>query len=102
MHITGSAPVRNAARLAWKTATGSCVLPDRNSPTNHQRAGAPTWYKVVGLDGFSKVYNSTQYDRYVGRIRAISDANLKKKGNFWTLSPQPYKWRKKTAREAVG
>src|SRR5690349_16968727 len=50
MHSTGSHPAACSARVALNTDTGSCVLPDRNSPTNHQMAGAPTWYWCLMLN----------------------------------------------------
>lgn len=56
--------------------------------------GTPTWYTVVGLEGFARITSNPPLDAYSRKVRDISD-KFAKKGSFKAFEPTPYKWGKK-------
>src|SRR5688572_20377363 len=71
MHSTGSQPAACSARVSLNTSTGSCVLPDRNWPTNHQIAGAPTWYWCLMLNSLRIASHVLLSKRSIGSFSAL-------------------------------
>lgn len=53
---------------------------------------APQWYCVVGITGFDKISNSSEYDGYVKSIQAVS-RKFAGTSKFKEFKPQAYKWR---------
>jgi hypothetical protein len=62
--------------------------------------GNANWCFVVGVEGFSKITNSPQFDAHARKIKEISAKYTggSKKPSFKAFDPSPYKWRPEDAR----
>jgi hypothetical protein len=53
---------------------------------------SPTWFSVVGLTGFERIRNNSDYDKYMAHIRQVSEDTIKNQ-RFKRFEPQPYRWK---------
>jgi len=52
----------------------------------------PTWWTVVGIDGFKTIHGNRELDSQLSKVKAISD-KFARRNTFKAFDPKVYKWK---------